>query len=239
MTERSEAIANAEDIATQCLWRSVRGKLLARAGRHAEAEALAQEVVAIIGRAQDPDSQGYAALDLAEVLAMGGHTEAAVTSAEDAAARFQRKGKMASAVRARGLAASEAPREDRRPLIAGATTQEPGTTEATPTFLSLAVALQLPDARITDAEVVGDLVLERRPDAVGERLGRAIRAHQGATEEGDLAGDGSVARPVHGTRDALVEPEQAARTDAGQLRRVGLILDDDGDTLQRLTVRLR
>jgi tetratricopeptide (TPR) repeat protein len=104
MTERSEAIADTEDVATQYLWRSVRGKLLARGGRHREAESLAREAVAIIGRAQDPDSQGYAALDLAEVLAMGGRSDEAVAAAEDAAARFERKGNVASAARARALA---------------------------------------------------------------------------------------------------------------------------------------
>lgn len=103
MTERSETIADAEDIATQCLWRSVRGKLLARGGRHEEAEALAREAVAIIGRAQDPDSQGYAALDLAEVLAMGGRAAEAAAAADDAAARFECKGNVASAARARAL----------------------------------------------------------------------------------------------------------------------------------------
>ena len=42
MTEESEQIAAEDDVATQYLWRSVRAKLLARQGRFAEAEALAE-----------------------------------------------------------------------------------------------------------------------------------------------------------------------------------------------------
>jgi ATP/maltotriose-dependent transcriptional regulator MalT len=109
MTERSEAIADTEDVATQYLWRSVRAKLVARAGRHAEAEALAREAVAIIGRAQDPDSQGYAALDLAEVLRMAGRLDEARAAADEAAARFELKGNRASAERARALSSRTAP----------------------------------------------------------------------------------------------------------------------------------
>ena len=72
MTEQSEEIAAADDVATQYLWRSVRAKLVARRGSFAEAEALALDAIRIIEAAQDPDSQGYAYIDLAEVLRMAG-----------------------------------------------------------------------------------------------------------------------------------------------------------------------
>jgi tetratricopeptide (TPR) repeat protein len=103
LTERSEAIADAEDVATQVLWRSVRAKLLARGGWLTGAESLAREAVRIIGQAQDPDTQGLAALDLAEVLLLAGRTGEALASAEDAVARFEGKGNAESARRARLL----------------------------------------------------------------------------------------------------------------------------------------
>ena len=75
MTEESEEIADADDVATQYLWRSVRAKLLARRGRFDEAESMGREAIEIIETAQDPDSQGYAWIDLAEVLRMAGSTD--------------------------------------------------------------------------------------------------------------------------------------------------------------------
>jgi tetratricopeptide (TPR) repeat protein len=100
MTEQSEEIAAADDVATQYLWRSVRAKLLARQGRFAEAETLAGEAIRIIGAAQDPDSQGYAYLDLSDVLRMAGRPAEAIDAAESAVARFTLKGNTSSAARA-------------------------------------------------------------------------------------------------------------------------------------------
>ncbi len=105
LTEESEAIAADDDVATQCLWRSVRAKVLAQRGEHAEAEALARAAIAIIAKAQDPDGQGYAALDLAEVLRRAGRFDEARAAAADAAALFDRKGNRSSAARARALSA--------------------------------------------------------------------------------------------------------------------------------------
>jgi tetratricopeptide (TPR) repeat protein len=99
------SIAAADDVATQYLWRSVRAKLVARRGSFAEAEALATEAIRIIEAAQDPDSQGYAYIDLAEVLRMAGRREEAMRAADDAAERFDQKGNTESAARARQLKA--------------------------------------------------------------------------------------------------------------------------------------
>jgi class 3 adenylate cyclase/tetratricopeptide (TPR) repeat protein len=103
MTEESESIADAEDVTTQYLWRTVRAKLLARRGRTAEAEGLGRAAIAIIESAQDPDSQGYAWLDLAEVLAMDGRAAEAIEAAEVAIHRFDTKANSESAARARGF----------------------------------------------------------------------------------------------------------------------------------------
>jgi len=105
MTEQSEEIAAADDVATQYLWRSVRAKLVARRGSFAEAEALALDAIRIIEAAQDPDSQGYAYIDLAEVLRMAGRADEAIRAADEAAARFDQKGNTESAARARRLKA--------------------------------------------------------------------------------------------------------------------------------------
>ena len=104
MTEESEAIAAADDVATQHLWRSVRAKVLARRGFHEEAEALARESIRIIESAQDPDSQGHAYLDLGEVLRLAGRLDEAIAAAGIATARFEAKGNTASASRARAVA---------------------------------------------------------------------------------------------------------------------------------------
>ncbi len=106
MTNESEQIAAEDDVATQYLWRSVRAKLVARQGRFDEAIALADAAVDIIGAAQDPDSQGYAAIDRAEVLWLAGRLEEAIAAADTAAGLFERKANVASAARARALRAS-------------------------------------------------------------------------------------------------------------------------------------
>ncbi len=106
MTEESERIAAEDDVATQYLWRSVRAKLIARQGRFDEAVALAEAASAIIGAAQDPDSQGYAAIDLAEVLRLAGRLEEAIAAAEAAATLFEQKANSSSAARARALRAA-------------------------------------------------------------------------------------------------------------------------------------
>ena len=103
MTQESEEIAAEDDVATQYLWRSVRAKLLARRGDFGDAEAMASEAIEIIEAAQDPDSQGYAWLDLAEVLRMAGRWTDAMAAADEAEARFDQKGNEPSAGRARAL----------------------------------------------------------------------------------------------------------------------------------------
>jgi predicted ATPase/class 3 adenylate cyclase len=103
LTEESERIAAADDVATQYLWRSVRAKLVARRGDADAAETLSNEAVAIIGAAQDPDSQAYAAIDRAEVYRLAGRWPDALEAASAAEALFVLKGNSASAARARAM----------------------------------------------------------------------------------------------------------------------------------------
>jgi class 3 adenylate cyclase/tetratricopeptide (TPR) repeat protein len=103
MTRESEDIAADDDVATQYLWRSVRAKILARTGDQEAAEELAREAIRIIEDTQDPDSQGYAWLDFAQVLRTAGRATEAVAAARTAQERFRIKGNTESEGRARTL----------------------------------------------------------------------------------------------------------------------------------------
>jgi class 3 adenylate cyclase/tetratricopeptide (TPR) repeat protein len=83
------------------LWRQVRGKVLARRGEHAEAQWLAREAVSIANDTDQLDRQGDAYADLAEVVRLGGKPDEAVSALEHALDRYERKGNLVSAHRAR------------------------------------------------------------------------------------------------------------------------------------------
>jgi tetratricopeptide (TPR) repeat protein len=83
------------------LWRQVRGKVLARRGEHTEALRLARKAVAIADDTDQLDRQGDAYADLAEVLLLGGKHDQAATALEHALGRYERKGNLVSAERAR------------------------------------------------------------------------------------------------------------------------------------------
>jgi predicted ATPase/class 3 adenylate cyclase len=93
------------DVFSQVLWRSARAKVLARRGEADAAEAVAREAVAITERTDLLNDQGYALLDLAEVLARAGRTAEAKDAALEAAERFERKGNLPLLARARELSA--------------------------------------------------------------------------------------------------------------------------------------
>jgi hypothetical protein len=83
------------------LWRRVRAKVLARRGEHADGERLALEAVAICDETDRLDAQGDVYADLAEVLLLAGREEAAAVALETAVERYDRKGNLVSAQRAR------------------------------------------------------------------------------------------------------------------------------------------
>ncbi|HEY7660141.1 MAG TPA: adenylate/guanylate cyclase domain-containing protein [Actinomycetota bacterium] len=101
LTRESETSAAADDVFSQTLWRSVRAKVLARRGELDEATALATEAVRLIDETDDPDSQGNARMDLAEVVALAGRAEEAQEVVRRAASSFEAKGNVVSAERAR------------------------------------------------------------------------------------------------------------------------------------------
>jgi class 3 adenylate cyclase/tetratricopeptide (TPR) repeat protein len=103
VTRDVEREAAEDDVTPQVLWRSVRAKILARKGMHVEAEELAREAVRLILQGDEPDAQGNALADLAEVLAAAGRRDEADAALADAIRRFEEKGNVVSARRARAL----------------------------------------------------------------------------------------------------------------------------------------
>ena len=97
----SERLAADDDISSQFLWRTVRGRVLARRGALEDAEAVIREALGLIGRAEEPDSKAAVLADLAEVLALAARRDDAVDALEDAASIFESKGNVVSAARAR------------------------------------------------------------------------------------------------------------------------------------------
>ena len=98
---RAADLAATDDVFAQMLWRQVRAKVLARRGHHADAERLVREAVSISGNTDMLDEQGNAYADLSEVLVLVGKPENAIGALEQAIERYDRKGNLASAGRAR------------------------------------------------------------------------------------------------------------------------------------------
>jgi class 3 adenylate cyclase/tetratricopeptide (TPR) repeat protein len=98
----SAAVLGASDDAlTQTLSRQVRAKVLAARGRHAEAEDVAREAVALAEATDLLNVQADAYSDLAEVLALGCKTDQARTALGLALGRYERKGNIVMAERTR------------------------------------------------------------------------------------------------------------------------------------------
>ena len=98
----SARTAAADDLWTQVLWRSVRGKILARRGRGEEGGALAREAVRLVERTDLLIHHGDALLDLAEVLRLPTAQEERALALK-AVAMYEQKGNLVSAERARAL----------------------------------------------------------------------------------------------------------------------------------------
>ena len=91
----------ATETATEMTWRQVKGKVLARRGEHAQAERLAREAIAMGEGTESLNGQGDAHADLAEVLLLAGKPDEASAALEQALERYDRKGNLVSAQRAR------------------------------------------------------------------------------------------------------------------------------------------
>ena len=98
---RAAALGASDDAITQMLWRQVLAKVRARSGKHAEAERLAREAVALGEGTEMLDAQANTYADLGEVLSRAGRNDEAVGALEEALARYERKGNLVMAQRTR------------------------------------------------------------------------------------------------------------------------------------------
>jgi class 3 adenylate cyclase/tetratricopeptide (TPR) repeat protein len=96
----SETFAASEDVTSQFLWRCVRAKVAAQRGEPA-AETLALEALELTEKTEELESQAQVFMDLAEVLELSGRGDAAVPHLREALARYDAKGNVVSAARAR------------------------------------------------------------------------------------------------------------------------------------------
>jgi predicted ATPase/class 3 adenylate cyclase len=99
-----EHFASPDDVASQFHWRCVRGKLKARQGAIGEAESLLSAATALIEPSDQLDLKGNGLLDFTEVRELAGAPADAAALSEQAAALFERKGNVVSALRTRQLA---------------------------------------------------------------------------------------------------------------------------------------
>jgi tetratricopeptide (TPR) repeat protein len=97
----SKEAANPDDGSAQWGWRTVMGKVLARRGELEEGERIAREAVTVIEETDEIDHQGQAWFDLAEVLELAGKVDEARTALLESVERFDRKGNVVMAERAR------------------------------------------------------------------------------------------------------------------------------------------
>jgi class 3 adenylate cyclase/tetratricopeptide (TPR) repeat protein len=100
-TSFSAEVAAPDDVTTQFLWRSVRGKLLARAGRVDAGVALARQAVEMSKGSDELIAPANALMDLAEVLYLAERKQEAAVAAAEAIDLFERKGNIVSAAEAR------------------------------------------------------------------------------------------------------------------------------------------
>jgi tetratricopeptide (TPR) repeat protein len=100
-TQSAQELASRDDVVSHMLWRQVRAKLLARAGRFADAERHAREAVALGEETDMLNWHAHALTDLAEVYVLAGRPEEGRAQLEQALALYERKGNLISAARAR------------------------------------------------------------------------------------------------------------------------------------------
>jgi class 3 adenylate cyclase/tetratricopeptide (TPR) repeat protein len=117
--EVCERVASPDDVASQFLWRCVRGKLKARQGAIDEAESLLSASTALIETSDQFDLQGNGLLDFAEVRELAGAPADAAALSDRAARLFERKGNTVSALKARQLAERLLSQADRAAAAGG------------------------------------------------------------------------------------------------------------------------
>ena len=90
--DRSRDLTTEADIATQALWRYVRGRILARQGAAAEAETIVAEAIRLLDATDAIVYQIEARMALGEALVAGGRLDEARDAYESARALAEKKG---------------------------------------------------------------------------------------------------------------------------------------------------
>ena len=96
-TRLSEQRAETSDLLTQMMWRSIRGRVLARRGDMEQAELLARQAVSLAEQTDFLNQHADVLLDLAHILHQAGRPEMARARAADALDLYQRKGNSVAA----------------------------------------------------------------------------------------------------------------------------------------------
>jgi len=106
MSQEAQQLADADDIASQMLWRTVQAKVIAHRGNCDDALALVREAVDLLTATDAVSAQTETLVDLAEILRCAGRDKDADRVLEDAIGLYELKGNLAGA---EGVRASAAP----------------------------------------------------------------------------------------------------------------------------------
>ena len=102
---QEQHLADADDIASQMLWRTVQAKVMAHRGNCDVALALVREAVDLLTSTDAVSAQTETLVDLAEILRCAGRDKDANRVLEDAIGLYELKGNLAGAETARASAA--------------------------------------------------------------------------------------------------------------------------------------
>ena len=97
LAQLSARLSAPGDLLTQVLWRGVQARILARRGRLADAETLAQEAVALAARTDFLVHHGDALVDLAHILQDSGQRDKAAAAAGEGLHLHEQKGNLVTA----------------------------------------------------------------------------------------------------------------------------------------------
>jgi tetratricopeptide (TPR) repeat protein len=101
LTAISEEMAATADLLTQIVWRGVRAKILARGGRHDEADVLAREALALAELTDFISNRADSLIDFGQVLQEAGRRREATDAFSQALRLYEQKGNVVRATSTR------------------------------------------------------------------------------------------------------------------------------------------
>jgi class 3 adenylate cyclase len=110
LTQQAEELASPDDVLSNMLWRQVRARLHARAGRPSEGEQLAREAVSLGEETEMLNWHAHALVDLGDICVLAGKRDEGRRHLAHALELYERKGNIVSAGHVRAaLGGSDAP----------------------------------------------------------------------------------------------------------------------------------